>query len=128
MYELLNFQLWMWKYSGIGHWSHLSEPTHYENSPMSGWMIQHTLITGNSAQHRMNGRLSIYVMDVLREIQFWTLQMSKRHMVTLYPVITVYNDMFSHMDGVMPALAKKKTQWKEDLYLAVKCAQQKLSK
>jgi len=54
--------------------------------------------------------------------------MSKRHMVTLYPVITVYNDMFSHMDGVMPALAKKKTQWKEDLYLAVKCAQQKLSK
>jgi hypothetical protein len=32
------------------------------------------------------------------------------------------------MDGVMRALAKKKTQWKEDLYFAVKCAQQKLSK
>jgi len=54
--------------------------------------------------------------------------MSKRHMVTLHHVITVYNDMFDHMDGVLRALAKKKTQWKEDLYLAVKFARQKLSK
>jgi len=36
--------------------------------------------------------------------------------------------MFDHMDGVMPALAKKKTQWKEDLFFAVKFARQKLSK
>jgi len=36
--------------------------------------------------------------------------------------------MFNHMDGVMRALAKKKTQWKEDLFFAVKLAQQKLSK
>jgi len=35
--------------------------------------------------------------------------------------------MFDHMDGVMRALAKKKTQWKEDLFFAVKCVQQKLS-
>jgi hypothetical protein len=35
-------------------------------------------------------------------------------MVTLQQVITVYNDMFDHMDGIMRALAKKKTQWKED--------------
>jgi len=54
--------------------------------------------------------------------------MSKRHTVTLYHVITVYNDMFDHMDGVMRALAKKKTQWKEDLFFAVKLARQKLSK
>ena len=54
--------------------------------------------------------------------------MSKRHTVTLHNVITVYNDMFDHMDGVMRALAKKKTQWKEDLFFAVKCAQQKLTK
>jgi len=54
--------------------------------------------------------------------------MSKRHTVTLHHVITVYNDMFDHMDGVMRALAKKKTQWKEDLFFAVKCAQQKLFK
>jgi len=32
------------------------------------------------------------------------------------------------MDGVLRALAKKKTQWKEDLYFAVKFAPQKLSK
>jgi hypothetical protein len=30
--------------------------------------------------------------------------------------------MFDHLDGVMRALAKKKTQWKEDLYFAVKVA------
>jgi len=42
--------------------------------------------------------------------------------------MTVYNDMFDHMDGVMRALAKKKTPWKEDLCFAVKLARQKLSK
>jgi len=36
--------------------------------------------------------------------------------------------MFDHMDCVMRALAKNKTQWKEDLFFTVKCAQQKLSK
>jgi len=36
--------------------------------------------------------------------------------------------MFDHMDGVMRALANKKTQWKEDLFFAVKLARQKLSK
>jgi hypothetical protein len=36
--------------------------------------------------------------------------------------------MFDHMDGVMRALAKKKKQWKEDSFFAVKCAQQKLCK
>jgi len=54
--------------------------------------------------------------------------MLKKHTVTLRHVITVYNDMFNHMDGVMRALAKKKTQWKEDLFFAVKLARQKLSK
>jgi len=69
-----------------------------------------------------------YVMEVLRPFRYWTLWMSKRHTVTLHHVITVYNDMFDHMDGVMRALAKKKPQWKEDLFFAVKLAQQKLSK
>jgi hypothetical protein len=36
--------------------------------------------------------------------------------------------MFDHMDGVMQALAKKKTPWREDLFFAVKLARQKLSK
>jgi len=54
--------------------------------------------------------------------------MSTRHTVTLHHGITVYNDMFDHMDGVMRALAKKKTQWKEDLFFTVKLAQQKVLK
>jgi hypothetical protein len=69
-----------------------------------------------------------YVMEVLRAFQYWTLWMSKRHTVTWHHVITVYNDMFDHMDGVMRGLAKKKTQWKEDLFFPVKLAQQKFSK
>jgi len=36
--------------------------------------------------------------------------------------------MIDHMDGVVRALAKKKTPWKEDLFFAVKFALQKLSK
>jgi len=36
--------------------------------------------------------------------------------------------MFDLIDGVMPALAKKVTEWKEDLFFAVKLSQQKLSK
>jgi len=64
----------------------------------------------------------MYVMEVLRPLRYWTLWMSKRHTVTLHHIITVYNNMFDHMDGVMRALAKKKTQWKEDLFFAVKLA------
>jgi len=54
--------------------------------------------------------------------------MSKRHTVTFHQVITVYNDMFDHMDGMMQALAKKMTPWMENLFYAVKLAGQKLSK
>jgi len=69
-----------------------------------------------------------YVMEVLRLFWYWILWMLKRHTVTLHHVMTVYYLMFDHTDGVMRALAKKKTQWKEDLFFAVKCTQQKLSK
>jgi len=51
-----------------------------------------------------------YVMEVLRPFQYWTLWMLKRYTVTLHHVITVYNDMFDHINGVMRALAKMKTQ------------------
>ena len=54
--------------------------------------------------------------------------MSKWHTVTLHHVITVDNVMFDHMDGVMRALVKKMTTWKEALFFAVKLAQQLLSK
>jgi len=69
-----------------------------------------------------------YVMEVLRPFRYWTLWMLKRHTVTLHHMITVYNDMFDHMDGVMRPLAKKNNQWKEDLCFAIKLARQKLSK
>jgi hypothetical protein len=69
-----------------------------------------------------------YVMEVLRPIQYWTLWMSMRYTVTLHHIITEYNDMFDHMDGVMRTLAKKKTQRKEDLFFAVKSARQTFSK
>jgi len=48
--------------------------------------------------------------------------MSNRHTVSLHHVITVYNDMFDHMDDVMRCVPRKKTQWDEDLFLAVKLA------
>jgi len=54
--------------------------------------------------------------------------MSKSHPVILQLIITVYNARFHHMDGVMRALAKTKTPWKEELFFAVKLARQKLSK
>jgi hypothetical protein len=69
-----------------------------------------------------------YVMEILWPFQYWTLWMLKRHTVTLHHVITLNNDMFNHMHGVMRALAKKKPQWKEDLFFAVKCVRQKLTK
>jgi len=69
-----------------------------------------------------------YIMEVFSPFQYWALWMSKRNTVTLHHVITDYNDMFNHMDGIMWAWANKKTQWKEDLYFAIKVACQKLSK
>jgi len=53
--------------------------------------------------------------------------MSKRHTISLYHVITVDNDKLFHVDGIMQGLADKKTQWKEDLYFAIRLARQKLS-
>ena len=54
--------------------------------------------------------------------------MSKGHTVTQLHVITVYNDMFNQMDGVMRRIPQKKTHRREDLYFAVKFARLKLSK
>jgi hypothetical protein len=45
----------------------------------------------------------------------------------LHHVITVYNDMFDHMDGVIRPLDRKKTHCKEDLFFDVKLARQMLS-
>jgi hypothetical protein len=51
--------------------------------------------------------------------------MSKRHTVTLHHDIAVYNALFNRMDIFMRALARKKTQWKKDLFFAMKSAEQK---
>jgi len=69
-----------------------------------------------------------HVIEVLGPFWYKTLWMSKRHTVTLHHIITMYNDIFNHMDGVMRALAKKKTHWKGDLFFAVKWAWLKLSR
>jgi len=50
------------------------------------------------------------------------------HTVTQHHVITIYTNMFNHIDGILRALAKKKTKWTEDSYFTVKFAQQKLTK
>jgi hypothetical protein len=65
-----------------------------------------------------------YAMEVLRPVWNWTLWMSKWHTVTLHHIITLSNEMFNQMDGVMRGLAKKKIQWRENLYFAVKVARQ----
>ena len=68
-----------------------------------------------------------YVMEVLRPFQYWSHWKWTRHAVTFHHVITVYNDMFDHMDGAMRAFAMKNTPWKEELFVTVKLARQKLS-
>jgi len=69
-----------------------------------------------------------YVMEVVRPFRYWTIWISKWHTAALHHVITLYNDMFDHMDGVLWTLARNKTQWKEDLYFVTMVACQILSK
>jgi len=69
-----------------------------------------------------------YVREGLWQFQYRTLCMLKWHTPAVPHVITVYNNMFAHMVGVMPAFTKEKTKCKEDFYFAVKFAWQKLSK
>jgi hypothetical protein len=63
-----------------------------------------------------------YIMEVLRPVRYLTLWMSKRHTVTLHHIITVYNDRFDDMDGVMRTLADREIRWKEDFFFVVKLA------
>jgi len=67
-------------------------------------------------------------MEVLRPFWYLTLWISKRHTIPLHRVIQVYNDKFDYVDGVMRALAKKKTKLKKNLYFTMQVACQKLSK
>ena len=56
-YKSQCYLLWMWKHRGISHQSCLSEPTYYENSPVSGSRIPNTAIISHSSKLRMNGPL-----------------------------------------------------------------------
>jgi hypothetical protein len=67
-------------------------------------------------------------MEVLRPFRYWTLQITNSHPVTLHHIITLYNDMFNHLDAIICALVKKNPQWKEAVYFAMNFAWQKLSK
>jgi len=92
--------------------------------------LQHPKYTDSQPLFTTQDELTIvnYVMEGLRTFRYWTLWMSKRHTVTLPYVITVYNDMFDHMDSMMRDFAIKKTACKEHLFCTVKFARQKLSK
>jgi len=48
----------MWRHVETRHLSCSSTPADYLNSQASGLKLQSTVITGNSAQHRMSGQLS----------------------------------------------------------------------
>jgi len=105
-----------------------------ESAYLSGWFTSKCLQNPTCSDYRLlfttkdEWTIIKCVMEVARRSQYRTLWMLKRHTITLPHVITVYNDMSDHMDGVMRTLAKKMTQWKEDIFFAMKFAQQKLWK
>jgi len=51
-----------------------------------------------------------YIMLVISPFQFRTLWMSKWQTVTPFNIITLSENIFNHMDVVINAVAKKKTQ------------------
>jgi hypothetical protein len=67
-------------------------------------------------------------MRIVRPFEYWAMWMLKLHTITPHYIITSWNEMFRHMDGMMRAWAKMKTQWKEEIYLAVKVPRQTLFK
>jgi len=70
----------------------------------------------------------LVIMEDSMPFCYCTLWMFEWHTVTLYHDITVYNEMFNRMDGVMWALVRAKTQRKRDLYMAEKFARKMRSK
>jgi len=108
--ELLERAYWLWEFP----------PERLQNQKYSNYWPLFTT--------KEEWTIAKYVMEVLRPFRYWTLWMLKRHTVTFHHVITLHNDMFDLIDGVMWALAKKQTLWKEDLFCTVKLARQKLSK
>jgi len=69
-----------------------------------------------------------YIKETLMAGWYWTLWMSKWLTVPPHHVRILFNGLFHHQDAVMQPPPKKKTQWEDDLYFAVKFARQKLLK
>jgi len=63
-----------------------------------------------------------------RPFRYWTLWISKRHIVTLHHIIKVNNNRFKYMDGDMPVMANMKTQWKQGWFITEMLAEHKMSK
>jgi len=108
--KLLDCTYWLWEFTH--DW--LRHPKYTNYRPLFTTEDEWTIET--------------YVMEVLRTFRYWTMLMLTWHPVTLRHVVSVYNDIFNHMDGVIQAVAKKKTPLEEDLFFTVKLAQQKPSK
>jgi len=103
---------------GQGDWSWEFTPEWPQNQKYNDYR---PLVTTQNT-----GPIVKYIIEVLSQIWYWTLSMSKMHIVPLHSLITVHNDMCDYMDGIMPAWAKMRTEWKEDLYFAFKIMRQKL--
>ena len=52
--------------------------------------------------------------------------MSKRHTITLHRVISIYNEMFDHLEGALRSLKRKQSAWKVDVRRAVRATHVKL--
>jgi len=63
-----------------------------------------------------------YVVEDFSGFYYWILWILKRHTVRLHHFITIYNDMFDHMDGIIQTLPQKKARWKENFFFAMKLA------
>ena len=81
--ELLERAYHLWEFTR--DW--LENPTYTDYQPLFTTQDEWTILK--------------YIMEEMRSLRYWTLWISKRHKVTLHHIVTVYNDMFGHVDGVM---------------------------
>jgi hypothetical protein len=116
------------KRDGIGHWSWMTEHTEYAHSPVSGSRIHNAVIRSQSSQHRMNGPL--WSMSWKTSGHSDTGPSGCQRCIWSHSLrnSAVNYHMCTHMDSIMQDLAKKETQWKEDMFFAMKLLWQKLVK
>jgi len=69
-----------------------------------------------------------YLIKVWMPFWHWILSMSTRYTLTPHCNITLWDDMYDHIDGIMWALPKWNTWCREHLYFTIMYMWQKLSK